>query len=110
MLNAPLESICAQQWAAANNCILSDLEDVDADRQLWIGYDAFTRNPFSVVEQICAFSNLKFDRYLRERVSANLPLSRYTHTPPNDEKWKRHEYQISSVKNIFENTWTKLSA
>jgi hypothetical protein len=108
MLNAPLESICAQQWTAANNCILSDLEDVDADRQLRIGYDAFTKNPFSVVEQICAFSNLKFDRYLRDRVSANLPLSRYTHTPPNDEKWKRHEQEISSVESIFEMTWKKL--
>ncbi len=108
MLDAPLEAICAHQWTAANNYILSDLEDVEPDRQLRISYDALCNTPSSVIEQICAFANLKYDRYLRERVSESLPLSRYTKTPPNDLKWKRHKDEISSVQNIFENTWKKL--
>lgn len=108
MLDSPIEAICANQWKSANDFILADLEEVNADRQMRVSYQDLTRDPFSVVEQICAFSGLKFDRYLRDRVGATLPLSRYTRTPPNESKWRRYEKEILSVRHIFEGTWEKL--
>lgn len=108
MLDEPLESICAWQWAVSNNCIIEDLKAVNRDRHITIDYQQLSENPHQVVSDICDFANIKFDKYLRERLATDLPLSRYTQTVPNPEKWKGNAQDIQATSPMFSPTWEKI--
>lgn len=110
MLDEPLVSICARQWIAANEFIMGDLRACDKDRYTTIDYQQLTDDPHQVVDDICDFANIKFDKYLRERLASDLPMSRYTQTVPDPEKWKNNEREISSACDLFNPTWEKIKA
>ena len=108
MLNEPLASVCAQQWVAANEFIMKDLSDVDRDRYTVVDYQQLSADPHQVISDICDFANIKFDKYLRERLASDLPLSRYTQTIPKPDKWKGNEQEISSASPLFNATWERI--
>jgi hypothetical protein len=108
MLDEPLEAICARQWVAANAHIMEDLQAMNSDRHITVGYDSLVTEPKRVVSDICDFSNITFDKYLRERVASDLPLSRYTQTAPNPEKWKNKQHAIDAVQPLFDATWASV--
>ncbi len=110
MLNEPLESICARQWVAANEFIMSDLSACDKDRFITVDYQQLISDPHQLIGDICDFCNIKFDKYLRERLASDLPMSRYTRTAPNSEKWRNNEREISAVSTLFNPTWEKIEA
>ena len=96
-----LEYVCASQWLQANHHIMSDLKQIGTDRYICINYDELIKDPQQSLEGICDFVNIKFDRSLRERVAAELPLSRYTQSAPDPKKWERHYAAIKSVEPLF---------
>ncbi len=96
-----LETICASQWIQANQHIISDLQQIGSNRYICINYDALIKDPQASIEVICDFVNIQFDRSLRERVAAQLPLSRYTQSAPDPKKWERHYTAIKSVEPLF---------
>jgi LPS sulfotransferase NodH len=100
----PLEYICASQWVEANQHIMSDLQSISPNRYICVNYDDLMRDTNNAVASMCDFANIKFDRYLRERVVAELPLSRYTQTSPDPKKWERHYDAIKSVEPVFTET------
>jgi hypothetical protein len=93
----PLAEICAFQWAAANRIILDDLGAMDPDRWLACSYEALTRDTSATIRRVCAFAGLEVDDRMDRRLQGELPLSRYTHTPPDPDKWRRNEDQILAV-------------
>ena len=108
MLNEPLESICARQWVAANDYIVEDLKATNPDRNITINYRQLSENPHQVISNICDFANIKFDKYMRERLAVGLPLSRYTQTSPSPEKWKANGLEINTTSALFDATWQKV--
>lgn len=108
LCSEPIVSICARQWVAANEYITSDFSEIESDRCLTINYENLTKDPMSTVRAICDFSNLKLDRYLLERITSPLPISRFTHTLPNSQKWEKNATAIASVEPIFSKTWEKI--
>lgn len=103
----PLAEICAFQWAAANRFILDDLAVLPRDRWLACSYSELTGRTGQTIERICRFAGLDVDGRLQQRISDELPLSRYTHTPPDPEKWRKNEDQILPVLDSVEEVWQR---
>ena len=53
------------------------------------------------------FAGLEVDKRSRQRISGALPLSRYTHTAPDPEKWRKNEDQILPVLESVEEVWKR---
>ncbi len=94
----PLPEIVADQWSKATHLLLGDLDRIPAARVLSVAYDDLVGSPQSVVERVCAFAEIEFD----EELPAELPLSRYTLTPPEPEKWRRHEEELAPLLSRIE--------
>ena len=93
----PLEEVVARQWASAVGTLLDDLESLPADAWTGIQYTRFLGDPQGEIERLCAWAGLGWDR----RLGASLPLSRYTLTPPDAEKWRRHEAGIEAQRAVW---------
>ena len=95
----PLADICAFQWASANRIILDDLEQLPRDRWIACEYEDLTDRTEESVRRICGFAGLEVDPRLLERLNSPLPLSRYTHTAPDPDKWRKNEADILPLLN-----------
>ncbi|AXK72636.1 hypothetical protein DWG18_10380 [Lysobacter sp. TY2-98] len=95
LIGQPLEMIVAHQWATTTQCVLDDLERLPADSRLMVRYDDLVAAPRATAARICDFADLAWDRTLD-----TLPLSRHTLTPPDPDKWRRHEQAIERVWSI----------
>jgi len=85
----PLARIVARQWEVTTRMLLEDLAAVPAQDVVIARYDALRADPDAEIGRLCAALDFVWDRPLRE-----LPLSRYTLTPPDADKWRRHEEAI----------------
>jgi len=92
-----LEEICAFQWRAANLTVLDDLQRIPKARWTAINYQSLLDEPLETVERLCQFAGLEVDERLRSRLLRPLPLSRYTHTRPAADKWRKNQGEIESV-------------
>src|SRR5690606_4051294 len=94
----PLEEIVAAQWAATMQVLLDDLAALPAGEWIGIEHGRFLADPQGEVRRICDWAGLAWDRTL----GRELPLSRYTLTPPDPEKWRRHEPAIEATRALWE--------
>ena len=104
----PLEEVAAFQWRTANEVIADDLAALGAGRSLIVSYDEFLRDPAAETRRICGFAGWEFDEALRQRVAGPLPLSRYTQTQPQPDKWRKNEAAIARVMPSLEQTLARL--
>jgi len=102
-----LAEICAFQWESANRIILDDLEKIPPERWIGCNYDELIADTESVIRKICDFAGLQVDQHLQQRISGSLPLSRYTHTAPDPDKWRKNEQEIESVLALVQPTWDR---
>jgi hypothetical protein len=93
----PLAEICAFQWASTNRIILDDLASLPRERWMACEYGQLTARTAATITGICDFAQLAMDERLRQRIAAELPLSRYTQTVPDPDKWRRNEGAILPV-------------
>ena len=103
-----LEEVAAYQWRSANRIIAGDLAALGAGRSLMVSYDDFLRDPAAEVRRICGFAGWRLDEALLQRVSGPLPLSRYTQTKPQPDKWRANEALIARVMPSLDETWAEL--
>jgi len=92
-----LQEICAFQWASANRIILDDLAKISADRWMACSYESLTADVHGTARRICDFAGLEMDDHFLRHLAAPLPLSKYTHTRPAPEKWRKNEAEILAV-------------
>ena len=93
----PLEEVVAYQWRIANETILDDLADLPRERWTTASYEAFVADPRAEVAKLLEFAGLAMDARLEEYLAKPLPLSRYTQTKPDPEKWKQNAAEIERV-------------
>ena len=103
----PLAEICAFQWETSNRIILDDLEKLPRERWVACDYDNLTGRTAHAIKRICDFAELDMDDRFVRRFSGSLPLSRYTQTAPDPEKWRRNETEIQPLLEFVENTWQR---
>jgi len=94
----PLEVVVAKQWASAVQVLLDDLMELPVDSWTAIDHAGFVADPQGRMERLCAWAGLDWDR----RLGAQLPLSRYTLTAPDPQKWRRHEAGIEANRAAWE--------
>ncbi len=110
MRGRPLEELAAFQWESANRIALGDLAQLPRERWTSLRYEDLVADPRGTIAALCRFAGLDFDAALDLRVRGALPLSRYTHTVPRADKWRRHERAIESMLPRIRPTWERLAA
>lgn len=93
LADKPLPEIVAAQWQATMRCMLDDLAELPPGRVHVARYDALLADPCAEIARLCAALDFVWDRPF----DADLPLSRYTLSPPRADKWRKHEAAIQSV-------------
>jgi LPS sulfotransferase NodH len=93
----PLEEVVAYQWRVANETILDDLEAVPRERWTSARYEDLVADPRAEVVKLLAFMGVVMDSRLEEYLGRPLPLSRYTQSAPDPEKWKQNDKEIQRV-------------
>jgi hypothetical protein len=93
----PLEEIVAFQWRVANETILDDLAELPYGRWTTVRYEAFLADPRTQVAKLLEFAGLAMDPRLEAYLSNPLPLSKYTQTKPDPDKWRQNAQEIERV-------------
>jgi hypothetical protein len=93
LIGQPLHKIVAAQWQTTTRLLLDDLEQLPADRWTVARYDALVSDPEAEIRRLCQAASLDWDRAFDRQ----LPLSRYTVSPPDAAKWQRHAAEIEAV-------------
>lgn len=93
LVGADLADVVAEQWRMTSEILLADLERLPADRWAVVGYHDLVADPQGEVERLCGFLDLEWDQELEHE----LPLSRYTLTPPDPDKWRQHAERLDRV-------------
>lgn len=88
----PLPQIVARQWETTTRILLDDLAAIPRESITIARYDSLLADPMAEIAHLCKAVDFAWDRPLDA-----LPLSRYTVTPPDPNKWKRHEAEILDV-------------
>ncbi|HEY2678027.1 MAG TPA: sulfotransferase [Steroidobacteraceae bacterium] len=108
MRGKPLEELAAFQWKVTNTIVLDDLAAIPASRWTTVDYDSLVSNPAKIIRRLCGFIGIDVDPPLELRLKQPLPPARHTLTPPDPEKWKRHESAIERILPTLETTWRRL--
>jgi hypothetical protein len=86
----PLPEIVAAQWSSTTGILLDDLEALPPGRVHALRYEAFVADPDVQIRRLCEALDMRWDRTLGQ----DLPMARYTVTPPRAEKWRDREQEI----------------
>lgn len=78
--------VVTEQWRMTTDILLADLDKLSPEKWGVVGYHNLLADPQGEIERLCRFLDIEWD----DELSEELPLSRYTLTPPNPDKWKQH--------------------
>lgn len=93
-----LAEIAAYQWHSANSAILDALGEMPTQRWRVLDYATLLEDPRQVFARACDFIGIPPEPGTESDLAARgLPISRYTLTPPDKDKWRRHEAAIERV-------------
>jgi hypothetical protein len=93
LIGRPLHEIVAAQWNAATRLLVDDLEALPAERRTIARYDALLADPAAEIRRLCTAMELDWE----DEGAFALRLSRYTVSPPDPDKWRRHAAEIEAV-------------
>lgn len=85
-----LGEIVARQWETATRLMLDDLEALPREDWVAVDYGHFLQDPQREAQRLSDFAGWSWDREL----GSQLPLSRYTLSKPDPDKWRRHAADI----------------
>jgi hypothetical protein len=92
LIGRALHEIVAEQWNATTRLLLDDLEALPVERRTIARYDALVAEPAAEIGRLCEATGLHWDP-----TGLQLRLSRYTVSPPDPDKWRRHTAEIEAV-------------
>ena len=92
LIGRPLAEVVARQWQTAMDLLIDDLQRLPPERVQVLTYDAFIADPEAETRRLCETLDLRWDR----PIDGALPLSRYTLSQPDPDKWRRHQAEIEA--------------
>ena len=92
LIGRPLHEIVAAQWNAATRLLIDDLEALPVERRTIARYDALVADPTAQMRRLYAATGLDSDE-----AEISLRLSKYTVSPPDADKWRRHSAEIEAI-------------
>ena len=93
-----LAQIVARQWMTTVETLIEDLQRLPPERWCVAGYSRLVADPESEIARLCRFLGLGWDRDL----NGPLPLSRYTLSAPDPDKWKHNAADLERVMPVIE--------
>jgi hypothetical protein len=93
LIGRPVHEIVAAQWNAATQLLIDDLEALPAERLTITRYDELLADPAGEIRRLCAAIGFEWEN----ETAVALRLSRYTVSPPDADKWRRHAAEIEAV-------------
>lgn len=108
MKGRPLSEIAAFQWRESNKAIVDGLAELPKDSWTSVEYSAFVDDPEK--ELIRINKDLGFECENLSLPSGSIPFSQTTISPPDPDKWKRHEAEIESLWDELASVKEKISA
>ncbi|MEP1871227.1 MAG: sulfotransferase [Paraglaciecola sp.] len=100
-LGSSLVEIATHQWTNANKSIIESLEKIDSNRVTTICYQDILKTPSATLNKIYEFADLELIPN-NSSMSSTLPLSRYTLTTPQADKWLKNKTDLSQVRSQIE--------
>lgn len=88
-----MHEIVAGQWQSVTNRLLDDLETIPETDRCVARYDALLADPSAEISRLCRAMDFGWDRPPDE----TLPIARHSLSPPDPDKWRRHQAEIESV-------------
>lgn len=107
--SAPLEEICARQYAACYEAVLDARENLGASRFVDAAYEELVRDPVAELRRLFDRLDLPFAADV-ERFASGLAanVSRTALSAPRAEKWREHAEAIERVRPVFASTEERL--
>jgi hypothetical protein len=102
----PPREVVPHQWATTTELLLDDLAKLPRERVRAIDYGEFLASPQTAMEALAASLDLSWDRPLEQE----LPLSAYTVSRPNADKWRANEAIIEEILPLVEKADAKARA
>lgn len=102
----PPREIVPRQWATTTDLLLDDLAKIPRERVRAIDYGEFLKSPQTAMEALATSIGLGWDRPLGQE----LPLSAYTVTRPNADKWRANEAIIEQIWPLVEKSDSRARA
>jgi uncharacterized protein (TIGR03032 family) len=96
LADLPLREVVARQWAATTSVLLDDLAELEPERWCVAGYGALVAEPQAEIKRLCQFIGARWDQHL----TAPLPNSRHTVTPPDPAKTARNARELADVVDL----------
>jgi uncharacterized protein (TIGR03032 family) len=93
----PLVEIVAEQWCRTMTVLLDDLEELPADQWCVAAYGPLVKDPQAEILRLCRALDLRWDKEL----SAPLPLSSTTLTPPDERKREEVADELATVADLL---------
>jgi len=106
LIGRALANVVASQWAEAMSILVDDLDGLPQEKVRAIDYSAFVADPAGEMQRLTQSLGIAFDEPLGQK----LPLSRYTVSAPDPDKWRRQEDRIAPVLSIVEAAERKAKA
>jgi hypothetical protein len=100
LIGRPLPEIVARQWAITTEILVADLSPLPPDRVRAVRYDELVAAPQQTLASLAHSLGLDWDQEL----DRSLPLSRFTVTPPGNDKWRRIAHLIEPVAPLVEDS------
>ena len=94
---AGLPEVVADQWSKIQTTLLDDLERLGPERVHAVDYAGLTEDPATVLAKVSEFAEIDLDP-----PPTPLPLASTTLTPPDPEKWRRHEEALTPMLAVIE--------
>lgn len=108
LTGASLADIAAAQWLESNRAIMEALAVLPRERWCALSYAELIEDPARSVSALAGFAGLRVpDGALPD---PSLPLSRYTLSQPDPEKWRRNEAEILRVMPQVQTLWEQLQS
>jgi hypothetical protein len=92
-----IPEIAAAQWRAANTYALDDLTRISRANWCFVDYQDLLTDTRREVDRLTRFASLNIDLTTEKLLSRSLPFSRTTLTPPQLDKWRRHEAELADI-------------
>lgn len=88
-----LAEIAAAQWILSNQYIMDDLAQLPDERWDVVTYRDLVAQPQEQIERLCKFAGIDWDQTL----TPPLPPSKFSLTPPDPQKWRKHGAAIDAL-------------
>jgi len=92
-----VESLAAWQWVVSHEFALEALSGIERNRVFALNYGQFLEDSAQTVSRLCSFMGIDYDQDLADYCAQPLPLSRYTLSKPELDKWRKNAAELAGV-------------